>query len=318
MTVPVMKRASARANAVHLSRALRREQGSPHPDPLPVGEGTRKATRGLVANAVLTSRAWHKERRASYRRPCSSERPYSSGSGYSYPSRFPILASLASWRFGSRLGSLLVALLVLTAGCTVRQPDRSAFEAHKPRSILVVPMLNETTTLDAPAVVASIVSRPLAERGYYVFPVYLTEALLRDLGLSEAGHVHALPPERFRELFGADAVLFVTITDWGNKYLVIDSATVVQLNFVLRDTRTGTLLWEATETVSQSSGGAAGGDPIAMLIAAAVGYLFSQAFEVDYRPLATSAAIQAIMDPVTGLPPGPYSPEYGRGEGGRE
>ncbi len=206
---------------------------------------------------------------------------------------------------------LLTALLLLTAGCTVREPDRSVFEAHRPRSILVVPMLNETTALDAPAVVAAIVSRPLAERGYYVFPVYLTEALLRDLGLSEAGHVHALPPERFRELFGADAVLFVTITDWGNKYLIVDAASVVTLAFVLRDTRTGTVLWEATETVSQSNGGAVGGDPIAMLIAAAVGYLFSQAFDVDYRPLATRAAIQAIMDPVNGLPAGPYAAEYG-------
>jgi hypothetical protein len=85
-----------------------------------------------------------------------------------------------------------VALMTLTAiaGCTVKKKDYSALFESKPRSILVVPVLNETTTLDAPEVVEAVVARPLAERGYYVFPLILTDALFKDLGLSEAGHVH--------------------------------------------------------------------------------------------------------------------------------
>jgi hypothetical protein len=177
-----------------------------------------------------------------------------------------------------------------------------------PRSILVVPVLNETTTVDAPEMVEAVMARPLAERGYYVFPLILTDALFKDLGLSEAGHVHDLPPQRFRDLFGADAVLLVTIKDWGNKYLIMDSATVVELDFDLRDTRTGTVLWTSTELVQRSTGG--GGGPIEALIGAAVGYVLNELFETDYRPLAKEAAWQAFYGG-DGLPAGPYSPLYG-------
>jgi hypothetical protein len=119
----------------------------------------------------------------------------------------------------------------------------------------------------------------------------------------------SLPPERFRDLFGTDAVLFVTVKDWGNKYLVMDSSTVVELEFDLRDARTGRELWTSTEVVQRSTG--AGGDPLAALIGAALGYLLSEAFEMDYRPLARQAAWQAFNAPGDGLPAGPYSPQYG-------
>jgi len=215
--------------------------------------------------------------------------------------------------FSARSASLRLCvgiLLCTLVGCAYQQQDYTALFASNPRSILVVPVQNDTTTLDAPEVVEAVVTRPLAERGYYVFPLLLTDALFKDLGLSEAGHVHELPPERFRELFGTDAVLFVTVIDWGNKYLVLDSATVVALAFSLRDARTGTVLWTSTQVVQRSTG-AAGGDPIAALIGAAIGYVLNEALEVDYRPLARQAVAQAFDAPGSGLPAGPYSPQHG-------
>ncbi len=212
-----------------------------------------------------------------------------------------------------RLSSRRLAIAALTialAGCAVQERDYSALIASNPRSILVVPVLNETTTIEAPEVVEAIITRPLAERGYYVFPLILTDALFKDLGLSEAGHVQELPPQRFHELFGADAVLFVVVTDWGSKYLIVDAATVVALDFTLRDTRTGTVLWTSSQRVQYSSG-AGGGDPIGALIAAAVGYVLNEAIEPDYRPLATQAVRQAFYTPGRGLPAGPYSPQHG-------
>jgi hypothetical protein len=202
-------------------------------------------------------------------------------------------------------------VLAALAGCALpRGKDYGAFFASQPRSILVAPVLNETTSLAAPEIVEATITRPLAERGYYVFPFILTDALLKDLGLSEAGHVQELPPARFHALFGADAVLFVVVRDWGAKYLVLDAATVVELDFVLKDTRSGTELWSSSQVVRRSTGGA-GGDPIATLIGAAIGYLLSEAIEPDYRPLASQAHWQAFGAPGSGLPAGPYSPQYG-------
>ena len=203
----------------------------------------------------------------------------------------------------------LALAVLLLGGCAAARRDYGAFYAHEPRSILVVPVLNETSEVSASAVFLTTVTVPLAERGYYVFPVYLTDALLRDLGLPEAGLVHQLPMERFRDLFGADAVLFVTIKDWSTKYVVVQSSTVVRVDYVLRDTRTGTDLWQHTEVVSQDSGQSQ--DPIAMLVSALVHYVVSEMTQVDFRPLAVRANTLAFTTPGAGLPAGPRHPEHG-------
>lgn len=204
---------------------------------------------------------------------------------------------------------LVLLTLVAVPGCAARK-HYGAYYAHEPRSILVVPPLNETTALEAQGVYMTTVSRPLAERGFYVFPAFLTEALLRDLGLPEAGLVHQLPLERFHELFGADAVLFVTIQDWSNKYILVQASTVVKVSFTLKDTRTGTLLWESEQSAVRSSGDG-GGSLLGMLIAAAITYAVNEITEADYRPLAQQANVQAFNGG-TGLPAGPYHPDFGK------
>lgn len=200
-----------------------------------------------------------------------------------------------------------VCILGLISGCAIKpvKNDMSAFYAHKPRSILVVPIVNDSPEISASPVFVSTITRPLAERGYYVFPVYLTDLVLRDFGLAEAGHIHQLPTQRFHELFGADAVLLITIKDWSSKYIVLASTVAVEMDYELKDTRTGTLLWESKQKVVQSSGGAAGG-LIGMAVAAAI-----HAMGTDYQPLARQANNQAFLPP-KGLPAGPYNLEYGR------
>ncbi|MFI5364602.1 MAG: DUF799 domain-containing protein [Candidatus Binatia bacterium] len=210
--------------------------------------------------------------------------------------------------------TLVFFALFALAGCAAKK-HYSDYFAHEPRSILVVPALNETTAVDAESVYMTTVTRPLAERGFYVFPVYLTESLFRDLGLPEAGLVHQLPLERFREDFGADAVLFVTIKGWSNKYVVLQSSTVVTVSFVLKDTRTGTVLWESTQSAARNSSNGGGGGVaglIVMAIEAAATYAVNQMVDIDYRPLALQANTQAFVTPGVGLPAGPYHPDFGK------
>ena len=202
---------------------------------------------------------------------------------------------------------VVMVFLALLSGCAIppAKTDLSAFYAHKPRSIVVVPVVNDTTEIRASPVFVSTITQPLAERGYYVFPVYLTDLVLQDFGLAEAGHIHQLPPQRLFELFGADAALFITIKDWSSKYILLASTVAVEMDYELKDTRTGTVLWQATEKVVQDSGGAGGG-LIGMAIAAAV-----NAMATDYQPLARQANNQVFLPP-KGLPAGPYHLEYGR------
>ncbi len=204
-----------------------------------------------------------------------------------------------------------VLLVVLVAGCAVRpKADLDAFYAHRPRSIVVVPVVNESPEVSASSVFVSTISRPLAERGYYVFPVYLTDLILRDFGLVEAGHIHQLPAERFYELFGADAVLLVTIKDWSTKYLVLASVVVVEMEYLLKDTKTGIVLWQNKQTYTHDSGTAGAGSGLGGLVAMAVSAAIN-AIVTDYLPLARQANYLAFQPP-KGLPAGPYHAEFGR------
>ena len=196
--------------------------------------------------------------------------------------------------------------LWLTGCVTQPKPDYANFFDHQPHSILVVPPANKTTAVDAPAVFLTTVSAAFAERGYYVFPVFLVQDILNDLGATDEGAIAAIPPEKFKEVFGTDSILYVTITDWTTTYVVLSSNITVGAEYRLVDAGTGAVLWTGTQKVIQSSGGGGGG--LAGLIVAAVQAAVT-ATTVQYRPIAIQANNMAASRSGYGLPAGPYHPE---------
>jgi hypothetical protein len=199
------------------------------------------------------------------------------------------------------------AALWLSGCVTQPKPDYSNFFDHQPRSILVVPPANKTTAVDAPAVFLTTLSAAFAERGYYVFPVFLVQDILNDLGATDEGAIAAIPPEKFKEVFGTDSILYVTITDWTTTYVVLSSNITVGAEYRLVDAGTGAVLWTGSQKVIQSSGGGGGG--LAGLIVAAVQAAVT-ATTVQYRPIAIQANNIAASRSGYGLPAGPYHPEF--------
>lgn len=202
----------------------------------------------------------------------------------------------------TRLLTAIVLLLSLAACATQPKPDYSKFFEHHPRSIVVVPPINKTTAVDAPPLFSTTVTRAFAERGYYVFPVFLTGDILNDMGLSDEGVLVQLQPQRFKETFGADAVLFVTIKQWATTYVLLASSVTVEAHYKLVDTHSGEVLWEKAQLVVQQSGG---GGLLEMVIHAALTALI-----VDYRPLAQQTNGLAVNTKREGLPAGPYHSDY--------
>src|SRR5262249_40129197 len=106
------------------------------------------------------------------------------------------------------VSAVVLASSLLLSGCeTLRRPqpyDYTNFRAHPPRSILVLPPLNESTTIEGTYGYLSTVTRPIAERGYYVFPVAVTDQFMKDNGLPTAGEMQDAPLAKFAEVIGAD------------------------------------------------------------------------------------------------------------------
>ncbi len=134
---------------------------------------------------------------------------------------------------------------LLLASCATPPPiDYTSFRANLPRSILVLPPQNETVEVNASYEYLATITRPLAEYGYYVFPVAVVDAFMRDNGIAEPAEMHQIPLAKLRDVFGADTVLYVTLEQWGTEYAVVTSATKVELRAQLVDTATAAILWQ--------------------------------------------------------------------------
>ncbi|PUE49307.1 hypothetical protein B9Z47_07480 [Limnohabitans sp. 2KL-1] len=145
-----------------------------------------------------------------------------------------------------------MALLVLSGCATKPAPsfDYSHYKASDPKSILVLPPVNNTPEIRAPYSMLSQVTLPLAESGYYVLPVSLVDETLKENGITQAQDAHDLPSAKLREIFGADAALFITMTRYGTVYKVIDSQATVSAEARLVDLKTDNVLWTGKATAS--------------------------------------------------------------------
>jgi hypothetical protein len=199
---------------------------------------------------------------------------------------------------------VLLGTLVAVACAPARAPvDYSKLVAANPKAILIVPPVNKSVDVDAPDYFLSTLPVPLAERGYYVFPVNVVKRSLEDDGLSDAAMVHAADPARLCQMFGADAVLYPTIEQWTAKYVVVATSVQVAFTYVLKDCRLGEEIWRGADArVYQPSSGQ--GLLADMVMAAIV------KAKPDYMPLARQANAAAVAYPGPGLPAGPYRPEY--------
>jgi hypothetical protein len=204
---------------------------------------------------------------------------------------------------------LLVAVAGLAAsGCAVKGYDYTNYRAYPPRSILVLPPVNEGTDIRATYGYLSTVTRPIAELGYYVFPVALVDQLLKENGLPTPGEMVQAPLEKIREIIGADAVLYITLKQYGTRFQLLASTTVVVADARLVDTRTGTLLWGGSLAAEEGSGST--GNILSDVVGALLTQVINQSTD-RARGVAERANAQlGIKD--RGLLHGPYSPQYGR------
>jgi hypothetical protein len=205
--------------------------------------------------------------------------------------------------------ALSAALCGLTlAGCAAKSYDYTNYRAYPPRSILVLPPVNESTDIRGTYGYLSTVTRPIAELGYYIYPVVVVDHFFKDNGMPTPGEMAQAPLQKIREIIGADAVLYITLRQYGTRYQVIASTTVVAAAARLVDTRTGTLLWEGTVVGQASSGGS--GNILADLVGALVMQVVGQSTDHARKVAETANAQFAIKD--RGLLHGPYSPRYGQ------
>ena len=171
----------------------------------------------------------------------------------------------------------------------------------------MLPPLNESVDVGATYSWLTTATAPLAETGYYVFPVAMVDAFMKDNGLPSAGEMREVSVAKLGEVFGADAVLYVTIEDWGQQYIVLSSNTVVKAEATLVDVATGTQLWKWEIDHTESSGGS--GNLIADIVIAAIEQVVDTLTD-QVHFASRRANFLLFRNERTGLPYGPYHPKH--------
>lgn len=208
-----------------------------------------------------------------------------------------------------KLSFAAISLAALAACVTPPTPkDYTDFRAEDPHSILVLPAMNNTVAVEASEFFFSTVSRPFAQRGYYVYPANMVKSVMESEGLYDPALIYDAETTRLGALFGCDAALYLTIQKWESQYVVLATSTNVSFDYELRSCKTGEVLWKEDVSLSYSPQASSSGNLIADLVAQAVVSAMEKGMP-NYIPLAQQANLAAASTIGQGLPAGPYLPE---------
>lgn len=177
---------------------------------------------------------------------------------------------------------------------------------EQPKSLLILPPMNDSADAEAKSYYMTTIEQPMAQMGYYVFPVEMVSDIMKQQGVYDTELLYNTPLDKFYEYFGADAVLFTRIVRWDVAYLVLSSTLTVTIESEIRSTKTSEELWKyrgsVTVDLTGNDGGAGGlGGLLAQTISTAV-----NTAAADYVTYAHQANARLMYS----IPVGPYHPLY--------
>jgi len=210
----------------------------------------------------------------------------------------------------------LILITSATSGCaslenSIAKNDEAQlakanlYRAHMPESILVLPPTNESIEPNASYAYLSTVTLPLAERGYYVYPVAVVDGLMKENGLPHPPEMHSVPLDKLNTIFDADAVMYLHITNFGQKFELLSSDTEVDATAKLIDTETGTQIWANKVAIVLPSSSSGQGGILGSIIEAAITQAITDADAQLYK-----ASLAANTKLFKKLPLGPRHTEF--------
>lgn len=207
---------------------------------------------------------------------------------------------------------LIGTLSLLTLSACFKQPEPynySAFKESRPQSILVLPPVNESPDVNAVNGFLSQSTLPLAESGYYVFPVAVVQHTFQQNGLNTPDDIHQVSLQKLSDIFGADAVLYLKVKEYGTSYQLINSQTKVSAEALLLDAHSGKELWKGSASASNDSSQGSN-NLLGALISAAVNQVINTVSDKGYDMAGVAANRLLSAGTSNGILYGPRSPHY--------
>ncbi len=207
--------------------------------------------------------------------------------------------------------AVIAATTTLLGACaTAPQEDNYVlFRELMPHSILVLPPVNESVDVNAPYSWMTTATMPIAEQGFYVFPVAIIDQFMKENGLPNPEDMHAAPLDKLGEIFGADAVLYVTLTEFGQKFELLSSTTRINAVAQLVDIGTGQVIWDGKLNYADSGNNGNQGGLLGALVNAAITQI-SESVNDSAHDASRLANWQLFQNSRKALLKGPLHPEF--------
>ena len=203
---------------------------------------------------------------------------------------------------------LLIVIILLLTSCSTTTPLKKslAYEGmykELPLTILLMPPINRSTSVEAKEYFYSTLNIPLDNQGYYVLPPFMTMEILKKESAYDSELFLNGTLNKFGEIFGADIVLFTIINKWDKSS--IGATVTVSVEYILKSSKTnetlysrkGTIVYDAS--VNSNAGGVFG----VLLDVAASAINTAATKYVDVARVCNSYTFKDF-------PTGKYSPTY--------
>lgn len=142
------------------------------------------------------------------------------------------------------VGIIGVAGMLFLASCAptvTREARYPGMYSEKPVSIAIMPPINQTQFVDAKDYFYTTLYQPLCEKGYYVFSPQLTMQMFQTESAYDAELFLNADISRFREVLGADALIFTVIKEW--RKVSLAGSIIVDIEYIVRSTKTNEILY---------------------------------------------------------------------------
>lgn len=166
-----------------------------------------------------------------------------------------------------KISIILFVVATLLTSCTTTAPLKKslAYEGmykELPLTILLMPPINRSTSVEAKEYFYSTLNVPLNNQGYYVLPPFMTMEILKKESAYDSELFLNGTLNKFGEIFGADIVLFTIINKWDKSS--IGATVTVSVEYIAKSAKTneilysrkGTIVYDAS--VKSNAGGAFG------------------------------------------------------------
>ncbi|MBN2693571.1 DUF799 family lipoprotein [bacterium] len=175
---------------------------------------------------------------------------------------------------------------------------------ESPLVILTLPPINDSSDAEAKELVATAITKPLAEKGYYVISSEIMNEIFKNEGLYDSETINDNSLNQFKKFFGVNAILYTRIIHWEKVFYGINGFILISLEYTLKSAETGEVLWTyKTSKKHETSSGGKKSSLISTVISAGVDTAMS-----DHLPVLQ----QLNRDIFKNMPAGTYNKMFGK------